>query len=225
MKTVGGLILLWLAIGIILFCVVAAVCGGELTITAQSFPPGQELKPGVAVLICVEGLKTGQQAIWHYDKQEGDVVLPIGEYHLFAGTAAGPRTFVVQVPSDGADPFAMETFQYGVKDDPEPDPHPTPDEVSWAIIIEERSDRTKLPIQQRFVFESEKLRKLLPGDRFRVKDDDVQEAEYARFIEPARKIGLPALFLADEKGAIVFSGPLPATVEATAELLRKYGRE
>jgi len=103
-----------------LLLVTAVAGGGELRINVQSFPPGQALKPGVAVLLSVEGLEPGQ-TIWHRVAVEGDVVLKLDRYHLFAGTVSGPRTFIVQVAAPGADPFAIVTFNYGTGSDP-PDP-------------------------------------------------------------------------------------------------------
>ena len=125
---------LLLTILLILYCAPSALA--QLTIDATSFPPGQELKPGVAVLLTVKGLEDGQKVLWHTNNIEGDVVLDMGsaKHRLFAGTVPGSRTFVLQVPSDGADPFTVCQFDYGNKTDPDPIPTPGP---KWILIIEE----------------------------------------------------------------------------------------
>ena len=71
---------------------VSTAFGGDLQIKVQSFPPGKVLEPGTAVLLSVTGLEPGQVATWHRVAVEGDIVLRLDNYHLFAGTAKGPRT-------------------------------------------------------------------------------------------------------------------------------------
>jgi len=116
----------------------AALSAGELKINVQSFPPGLELRPGVAVLLSVEGLEPGQTATWHRVAVEGDVILKLDAYHLFAGVTPGPRTFIVQVSSPGTDPFALTTFEYGEGDDDvnPPDPPLPPGEKMVVSVME-----------------------------------------------------------------------------------------
>ena len=57
---------------IMLWCHLTPVAAGELSIKVSSFPPGQPLKPGTAVLLSVEGLEPGQTATWHRVAGEGD---------------------------------------------------------------------------------------------------------------------------------------------------------
>ncbi len=135
----------------------------QLTIDATSVPPGQKLKPGVAVLLTVSGLEQGQKVSWHHNKSiSGDIVLTLGapqygqDFRLFYGDTPGPRTFVVQVPSDGEDPFTVCEFHYGNKGDDEEDededededdivpPTPTPG-PKHILIIEETEQGQRTP--------------------------------------------------------------------------------
>ena len=118
----------------------------QLVIKVSSFPPGKKLEPGVAAIISVEGLQGGQKVLWHHSPVEGDVTLQFGDKMLFGGTTKGMRTFVVQVPQDGADPFVVRSFQYGDNDEtPNPTPQPpTPGEVEGVVILYESKTKTQL---------------------------------------------------------------------------------
>lgn len=62
-----------------------AAVGGELLIQVQSFPPGQPLKPGMAVILSMEGLEPGLIPVWHRVEMPGNVV-----YWVLSITRDGP---------------------------------------------------------------------------------------------------------------------------------------
>jgi hypothetical protein len=100
----------------------------------------------------------------------------------------------------------------------------TPGDLAWAIIVEEKSDRTKLPAKQRLVFESKELRDLVPPAQFLVIDDDSTKSTDKPYIDKAKNLKLlPALFLMDADGEELFAGDVPGTVDEAATLIRKYG--
>ncbi len=199
--------------------------GGELSIKVSSFPPGQPLKPGTAVLLSVEGLEPGQVATWHRVAVEGDVVLKLDGYHLFAGTASGPRTFIVQVASPGADPFTIATFDYGVQPnpqpgpqpDPQPDPQPSPSKVAGILILEEQNDRTSA---QRKIMDDPVWQSLclLQGISYRIEDDDLPSV--AKHLAAAGT-ERPVVLLIDGDGAVIETRAFPGSVEAMRVLIKE----
>ncbi len=54
---------------------IIAPAAGELKVTLQTFPPNTPLKPGMAVLLSVEGLGPGQTATWHRVQTEGGAAI------------------------------------------------------------------------------------------------------------------------------------------------------
>jgi len=122
-------------------------------------------------------------------------------------------SFVVIVDGEEPDP--------GPRPDPEPEPEP-PKIATWAIIVEERSDRTSLPANQRLVFESKAIRELLPAGQFVLYDRHSTDPDGKSYIEQAKTMTMPVLFLVDKNGDVVFSGPLPATVDATVKLIGEH---
>jgi hypothetical protein len=96
------------------------------------------------------------------------------------------------------------------------------------VIIEERSDRTDLTPQRAMIFESKVVRDLFPAGAFQIRDDDVKNedgktpAEFKLYIERARKLGMPVLFLVNADGDVLFEGPVPKDVPATVKLIGKY---
>ena len=210
--------LLAAAVIVLWSCQAPVAAGGELSIKVQSFPPGQPLKPGTAVLLSVEGLEPGQTATWHRVAVEGDVVLQLDGYHLFAGTASGPRTFIVQVASPGADPFTIATFDYGEGDgDDEVNPPvpPLPSEVAGILILEEQADRT---VKQAKVLDDPVWQSLclLQGISYRIEDDDLPSV--AKHLEAAGT-ERPVVCYIDSDGKVIGSEPLPDTVEEMRELI------
>jgi hypothetical protein len=109
--------------------------------------------------------------------------------------------------------------------DPDPEPQPTPDKATWGIIVEERSDRTQLPIQQRYIFESAAIRELFPAGKFLTVDRNSTDPAMKPYCEKAASMTLPVLFLMDDDGTVVFSGTLPNDVTATIVTISKHRGE
>lgn len=209
----------------------ASVAWGQLAITVRSFPPGQELKPGVAVVLTVKGLEPGEEPIWHHNDIEGDMVLPASPtFRLFGGTEPGPRTFIVQVPSEGADPFAVCTFQYGGKggDDVNPPPPPPPGEIA-VVVVREKADQ--LAPQGRLM--NELLRYLLAEEiPYRCPDEDQvraksteQPAYLLKALTAAKAANVPLPFVvvcSADFGSVVYVEPLPKTFAETKALIERY---
>ena len=126
--------------------------------------------------------------------------------------------------------------------EPEPDPDPpppppTPDAV-FGVIIEERSDRSKLTPQRAMIMESAAVRALFAADCFHVRDDDVRNedkqtpSDFKPYIDRARKHsdldsstsrwGPPILFLVDEKGEVLFEGSVPKDVPTAVTFIKGY---
>ncbi len=204
-----------LTIAVTLFA--ASVFGGELKITATSFPPGQELRPGVAVLLSVSGSSPDAMVIWHPPEIEGDVFLKVGEQVLFAGTAPGPRTFVVQVPAKGIDPFATITFKYG-ENDADPPPPPPPGKVAGVLILEEQHDRTTK--QARIMDDPVwQIAAKTAGLTWAIEDKDHPSAARAVAAAAKSKSALPVVCLIDSDGEVIGTREFPATVEEMRALI------
>ncbi len=205
-----------LTVAVTLFA--ATALGGELKIQVSSFPPGQELRPGVAVLLSVSGLPPDAMVIWHPPEIEGDVFLKVGEQYLFAGTLAGPRTIVVQVPGPGADPFAALTFDYGLVDDADPPVPPLPRTVAGVLILEEQHDRTTK--QARIMDDPVwQIAAKKAGLTWAIEDKDHPSA--ARAVAAAAKSNsvLPVVCLIDSAGEVLGTREFPATVEEMRTLI------
>jgi len=139
------------------------------------------------------------------------------EIDIVRGGVLESASFVVIVDGDGPRP------------DPRPDPKPIPPTIAtWVIIVEEKSDRTKLPANQRLVFESAKVRALVSDAKFRLMDRHSTNPNDKLYVERAEKLNqpvepddpvIPILFLVDDTGEVVFSGPLPGTVDETVALI------
>ncbi len=110
---------------------------------------------------------------------------------------------------------------------PEPDPPPPPDLVAtWGIVVEQRSLRGKLPVQQAIAIDSQRVRSLFKEGRFRSLDVDVPDAspELVPYVERAQGKPLPRLFLVADDGRIAWEGDLPQNTDATVELIGRYQR-
>jgi hypothetical protein len=200
--------------------VASAAFGGEIKIQVSSFPPGQELRPGVAVLLSVSGAEPDSALlVWHPPEIEGDVFLKVGEQYLFAGITAGPRTIIVQVATKGLDPFATITFNYGEQDS-DPPPPPPPGKVSGVLILEEQAERTTA---QGKIMDDPTWREAAKakGLTWLILDDDnpAPEAAAARTATAESKLEVPVVCLIDGDGAVIEVRPLPESVEAMRELI------
>ena len=225
---IGGYLIGFFALAASLLVMTAF--GGELKINVQSFPPGQDLRPGVAVLLSVDGLEEGQVATWHRVSVEGDVVLKLDRYHLFAGTAPGPRTFVVQVAAPGADPFALASFQYGEGDDgPDPPVPPVPPGEKLVVIVAE-----SLKPDPDNVLAAAKLGLWLTQEEkpFRRTDPNQKEggktpAWLQAVLDSGKPLPVLAVVAKSSAGAysVVGVDPLPKTLEDSIAFLKKHGVE
>ncbi len=212
---------------------VCSATGAEVAITATSFPPGQELGPGVAVVLQVSGLDAKAVPIWHDGDVAGDMMLEFGTtMRLFAGTTAGPRTFIVQVPVNGADPFVVLTFDYGgpSPNPTPPPPVPTPDNLA-IVVVGETTQRTAAQATTMLG-----LRKYLdsrPKLWWRIVDPDIKDSqtnqtpEWYLPIQAALKgKQLPVVVVGsrDLQGVVVVVAvdALPPTATEAVALVKRY---
>lgn len=126
---------------------------------------------------------------------------------------------------DGLPKLALDVDSIHLGDNgPPPPPPPPPSPVVFGLIIEEKDDRTKLPPQQVFIFESRKIRDLF--EKFEIYDDDIEgeaATKYKTCIDRARNlIGQPALFMFGKSGNVAWEGPVPKDVPATVKLIKEY---
>ncbi len=133
----------------------------------------------------------------------------------------------VNVPPDQFE-LIIHEFTVGTpQPNPQPDPDPNPTAV-YGVIIEERSDRTQLSPQRAMIFENKSIRDLFSEGAFQVRDDDVLNedgqtpADIKPYIDRARTVGFPTLFLVNAQGDVLFEGILPKDVPETIKLIRKY---
>lgn len=201
-----------------------ALNAGELKINVQSFPPGLALKPGVAVLLSAEGLEPGQTATWHRVAVEGDVILKLDSYHLFAGITPGPRTFIVQVSSPGTDPFTLTTFEYGGEgDDANPTPPPLPPGEKRVVIVRETFHSTQgtliAQLAARFVKNSQDYRLFDPQQK-----EDGKTPAWAQVVID-KGVKQPCIAVVTRSGdSFVVVGVEPlTTLDAATETLQRYG--
>ena len=111
---------------------------------------------------------------------------------------------------------------------PKPPPTPVVPQAYYVVVVEE----TGLAVAERGAFFADAAlaaRMQEKGHKFRVVDQNVvgpdgrPPADVARFLSAAAGKTLPRAFLVDQKGKAVWSGDLPKTPAALAELLQKYG--
>jgi len=122
--------------------------------------------------------------------------------------------------------------------DPTPTPNPAPIPATGfrVLIIEEKTERAKVPAAQLAVLFSTTIREYLnakcvkgpdgktPECGIFDKDDDV--SGYSKLLADAMKrprASTPWIIISDGKTG--FEGPLPANVDETLKLLKKYGGE
>ena len=196
----------------------------QLSIQVQSFPPGQEVKPGVAVILILSGLQEGQEAVWHHGQIEGDLVLDFGssKHRLFAGTKPGPRTFVVQVPSAGADPFTVCQFQYGGKEDPDPDPLPIPG-PKLLLIIEESDPENRTPelgnLLDRLRHDADDGWLSKQGHTLLTLDQNSNDPIVKKTLKPDDVLPMLVLF---REGRKLWWGPLPSKFDAVLQVVKVH---
>ena len=220
-----------------------------VTLTATTWPPGQEMKPGVSVLIQVRGMEqvdggaSQPKTKWHivpaYDDDATMLFYDMDRQPMlfFAGSQPGTRTIFLQVESPGLDSLPRCDFEYG-KVGPKPDPGPTPDPnppppppgplaEMWVIVVEETSQRT--PEQARVLLDPT-VRQWMANHQhhFRILDKDQTSTDLTEWIERAAaqtETALPYLFIVDDSGVVSFEGPLPIGPLEMLSLVKKWGTE
>ena len=208
----------------VLVALTACQAAAQLSIQVQSFPPGQEVKPGVAVVLILIGLQEGQEAIWHHGQVEGDLVLDFGssKYRLFAGVKPGPRTFVVQVPAAGADPFTVCQFQYGGKEDPDPDPPPPPG-PKLLLVIEESGPGSRTPelgnLLDRLRHDADDGWLKQQKHSLLILDKDSNDPIVKKTLKPDDVLPMLVLF---REGKKVWWGPLPSKFDEVLKLVKAH---
>ena len=211
---------------------------GELKVVVQSFPPGKKLGPGTVALIEVQNL--GQdEAVWHYNKMEGDILLDFGtsKYRMFCSTTPGVRMFVVQVPRDGLDRLGICQFDYdngAPTPTPTPDPKPEPSDDLWIFFVYQSEENDEKPWQANVV-NSQEIRRLRSGNVHMKWCDYDERDEHGNVPEVSRSwiryceesnLPLPQIFFTDSNSKILGVQPLPKTVQETKELIESYiGKE
>ncbi len=118
---------------------------------------------------------------------------------------------------------------------PVPPVPPGPVQGLRVLILEESADRNKLPLGQLAIILGTQMRTFLDAKtptgkdgkshQWRIWDKDVSadndEPEWKAMLARPHPT-LPWIVLADAKGTVAFEGPLPATVDETVSLIKKY---
>jgi hypothetical protein len=164
-----------------------------------------------------------------------------GSYQFFV-VAVGPTPAAGKLPDLD---FAFWTVQVGQVPPPDPGPGPGPSpgpapnpaDGLLALIVVESADLSKLPAKQATVLTSQAVRDYLnahcpkgPDGRtaeWRIWDANVDVSRESAAWQAAFKrprAALPSLLLSNPKtGQVYYEGPLPATVDESLNLLKKYG--
>jgi hypothetical protein len=233
----------------ILLMLAAPVAAGEVMVTVSSFPPGQELKPGVTVLVQARGVPSEQEFAWDLipAPSPGETIelsTREGPLMLFASTASGPRTVFLQLAFPGLDPKVRCDFDYGGQPPnpgPNPGPSPPPDVGPLHVLFLYETDNVEdpMPAQQRDIVTSRLVLSYLadkcsktaghPNYRFLDDDSDLSKMPYdwqevAARAKTDRNFETPWVVIANDKGGS-FEGPWPEDPAAMLELLKKYGGE
>jgi hypothetical protein len=117
---------------------------------------------------------------------------------------------------------------------PAPSPAPIPVPGFRVLMVEEQSERSKLPPAQRMVVLSKRVRDYLRAKcvlgadgktpEYRIWDKDADASEEAPHWKAALarpRASVPWIIISDGKSG--YEGPLPENVDKTLELLKKYG--
>ena len=214
------------------------------TPTAVIIAPEQG-EPGNLVIIRTDGT-IGEGHQWVIlPTSESSHFLPVldsagNHAAVYASRYEGAVVFVLAVAQDNEVAVAVHQLVQGDNPNP-PGPQPPPNPVDpkelRVLILEETSDRVKLPSGQIAVLTSPTVRKYLeakaPG-RWRIMDDDLTPsdmtdperwpAEWMAAYEQAKTTSdgqRPWLLITDGKNGE--ATPLPDNVDDMMTLLRKYG--
>jgi len=238
---IAGLILV-----ILLF---AALASAEVTLTAMTWPPGQEMKPGTSVMIRVQGMEQEDEGAkqpktkWHIiPARDDDATMLFRDMDgqpllFFAGQQPGPRTVFLQIESPGLDELPRCDFEYGRKVEPDPDPPPPPPppgEVTQVAVIWD-TDTVKNPQTMLVVGALRSYVNGLDGQpiKWRMADNNQTDGttgktpEYLRFGLEAIKtaeVNLPALvvYVRSQGKELAFAYSLPSDGDEAVAIVRGH---
>ena len=158
-----------------------------------------------------------------------------GTYRVILWTV-GERdysTLIIDVNGDGPNPPGPTP---PIPPDPTPDTIPIPLDGFRVLIVYEQKDLAKLPKEQVSILTSQTIRQYFnlkcvkgadgktPESRIWDKDTDVSaDSEHWRKALARPRTGLPWILISTGKTG--YEGPLPANVDDTLKLLKKYGGE
>ena len=235
----------WL-LGATLLLLVPLASQAEVTLTAMTWPPGQEMKPGVSVMIRVSGMEQLDEGAvqpkteWHWIPTfPGDMTLLFRDHQnqpilLFVGEIGGPRTILLQIESAGLDDLVRCDFQYGEggHDDPDPPPPPPPGEVTQVVVVwetdEVSSPQTSITIRKLKTFVDSQ------GIEWRMADEDQTDgttgktpAYLSRALQAIKqaRATLPALTVSvrsRDGDEVDYVHSFPSSGEEAIAIVRKY---
>lgn len=118
---------------------------------------------------------------------------------------------------------------------PDP-PAPQPTAKVKVLIVEESSDRTKLPAAQQFIIVGKEMRDYLDsvcsnevqtasGRAWLIADKDADLSGYGKFwadLLARPRGGTPWMVITNDQGAVVYSGPLPADTNSAKATISKF---
>lgn len=111
------------------------------------------------------------------------------------------------------------------KPDVDPTPNPIPTNALKVLVVEESSDRYKLPASQRLIWTSPEIDKFI-GDHqgeMRIIDKDEKVTDAPKWVQDGKarpRKSLPWQIISNGKN--FYEGELPLTVEEELKLLEKY---
>lgn len=213
----------------------------ELKITGDTKVPAYRL-----VRLSAEGLPTGSALLWDVSPEEPVDIEEVSGRLLFAGP---PGTYkiklrAIKLAADGKTSVetARATVVIGEPPTPPPppdpptppDPPPIPTTGLRVLIVYESGELAKLPKGQLAVIYSKSVRDYLNGKctvgpdgktrEWRMWDKDVDASGESTHWQTALKrprTSVPWILISDGKKG--FEGALPASVDDTLALLKKYG--
>jgi len=152
----------------------------------------------------------------------------VSPYVTVTLTNPGKVGIVLMVVQDGKGTLLVHEVTAGPFPDPIPPPPPD-DKLTDIVIIEETSQRT--PELAR-VLTSKKVSAFIDssGLDFVAQDQHVVDEHgktpesYQPYIDAAKKLGMPTLFLIGEKGTTFYEGTMPKTPDAFIELVKQYAK-
>ena len=155
----------------------------------------------------------------------------VSPYATVALTEPGKVGIVLMVVRGGVGTLLVHEVTVGPFPDPVPPPPPPPpdDELYGIVIIEETSQRTPElaavltnPAISSF-FEKSGLTWFI-RDQHIVDENGKSPVEFALYIEAAKKLGMPCLFVMGKNSTTFYEGKVPKTPTAFIELGKQYAK-